>query len=72
MVVTIGATVTLDPDKFPGFQVYVVAPPVDSVAVAPTQIEGGVAIGLIVGVILTETIATAVAVHAKIFEPVTV
>ena len=72
MVVDAGDTVTLAPLKRPGFQVYVVAPPVDKVAVLPAQMAVGVAIGLMVGVVLTDTLLTAVTVQPLAFVPVTV
>lgn len=58
-----GDTVTLEPVKLPGFQVYVVAPVELSVAVLPKQMAVGDAIGFKVGVGLTEILTTACAVQ---------
>lgn len=72
-VVDTGDTVTVEPPKLPGFQVYDVAPVPVNVAVAPTpaHIEVGDDIAVIVGLGLTEILTTAELVQVP-FDPRTV
>jgi hypothetical protein len=67
-----GESVTLEPDKFPGFQVYDVAPDAVIVEVLPKHIDGLEGLKLIVGVGKTLTLAVALPLQPAAFVPVTV
>jgi hypothetical protein len=72
VVFTIGVTITVEPVKAPGFQVYVTAPETVRVDEDPLQIAVGDATGVTVipGVTLIKRVF--VAVHPAAFRPRTV
>jgi hypothetical protein len=72
VVVAVGDTVTDDPDKLPGFQVYVAAPFAVSVVVPPEQIVLNDALLLTEGRGLTVIVLVAIFVQPVALVPVTV
>jgi hypothetical protein len=72
VVEIVGETVTLDPDKLPGFQTYVLAPPPVNVVEPPIHIAVLAAAALTVGNGLTVTATVDVPVHPFAPVPVTV
>lgn len=72
VVLVEGATVTDEPVKDPGSQVYVEAPLEDNVNVVPAQTVDDDELAVTVGVIPTDKFKVRLAVHPKVFVPVTV
>jgi hypothetical protein len=71
VVVVAGVTVTVVPDKLPGIQLYVTAPPAVMFVLLPVQIDALVGVTETVGEGLTVIVRVAVPVHAPVV-PVTV
>jgi len=72
VVEDVGVTVTFEPDKLPGFQTYVLAPPPVNVVEPPIHIAVLAAAALTVGNGLTVTATVDVPVHPFAPVPVTV